>query len=213
MASRYMRALAIEAALAVTVIAAAPSAIAASFDGDWSLLVQSPDHCGTTRWNIAIRGGQVYFPQGNALGYPVQMSGRVSPSGALRVNVAAGPRYASGGGRLGRVQGSGQWAGRGPSGTCAGVWTATRINTNRARYAAAASGPSYGGYPSSGSYVSSRSGGYVGYPSGGAYGGYRYASSPYVGYPWGGPYGGYPYYVGAPYWGYISSGPYVGYRY
>ncbi len=127
MASRRMRALAMKAALAFTIIAAAPSAMAAPFDGDWSVLVQSPDHCGTTRWNLAIRGGRVYYPEGYALGYPVGIAGRVWPSGVIRVNVAAGPRYASSAGRLWRNQGGGRWAGRGPSGTCAGVWTTTRV--------------------------------------------------------------------------------------
>lgn len=132
MASRRMRVLAMEAVVALTVMTATPSAMAASFDGDWSLLVQSPDHCGTTRWNIAIRGGRVYYPQGYALGYPVSMAGRVSPSGVIRVNVAAGPRVASGAGRLDRFRGGGQWAGQGPSGTCAGIWTATRVAPYRA---------------------------------------------------------------------------------
>ena len=141
MANRHLRVLAMEAALGLTVIAAAPSALAAPFDGDWSLLVQSPDHCGTTRWNIAIRGGRVYYPGGYALGYPVSMAGSVSPSGVIRVNVAAGPRFASGAGRLARFQGGGQWAGQGPSGTCAGIWTATRI----APYRAANVGRSPGG--------------------------------------------------------------------
>jgi hypothetical protein len=119
------------AALAVAIIAAAPSAMAASFDGDWSLLVQSPDHCGTTSWKIAIRDGQVYYPEGFASGYPVGLAGRVWPSGVIRVNVAVGPRYASAAGRLRELHGSGRWSGVGPSGTCAGVWTATRVTAYR----------------------------------------------------------------------------------
>ncbi len=115
------------AALAIAVLAAAHSAMAASFDGDWSLLVQSPDHCGTTIWNIAIRDGQVYYPEGFISGYPVGIAGLVSPSGVIRVNVAFGPRYATGVGRLRQLHGSGRWSGVGPSGTCAGVWTATRV--------------------------------------------------------------------------------------
>jgi len=137
MSAGRVRALSMGAAVALTVCGVASSAIAASFDGDWSLLVVSPDHCGTTRWILAVRRGQVYYPDGYALGYPVGIAGRVSPSGVIRVNVAAGPRYASGAGRLGKFQGSGRWAGQGPSGTCAGVWTATRVNT----YRAGASGP------------------------------------------------------------------------
>ena len=38
----------------------------------------------------------------------------------------AGPRTARGGGRLLTNQGSGTWAGVGPSGRCSGVWNATR---------------------------------------------------------------------------------------
>ncbi len=118
------------AALAIAVLAA-PSAMAASFDGDWSLVVQSPDHCGTTIWKIAIRDGQVYYPEGFVSGYPVGIAGLVSPSGVIRVNVAFGPRYATGVGRLRQLHGSGRWSGVGPSGTCAGVWTATRVTAYR----------------------------------------------------------------------------------
>lgn len=132
MASRHMRVLAMKAALGLAVMTNAPSAIAAPFDGDWSMLVQSPDHCGTTRWNIAIRGGRIYYPGGYAMGYPVSMAGRVWPSGVMRVNVAAGPRFASGDGHLDRFRGGGRWTGQGPSGTCTGVWTATRVAPYRA---------------------------------------------------------------------------------
>jgi hypothetical protein len=133
MTSHHMRAIVLGAASALTSISAAPSAIAASFDGNWSLYVQTTDgHCGITQWNIAIRGGQVYYPEGYALGYPVGMAGRVSPSGVIRVNVAAGPRAATSAGRLGQVQGSGRWAGQGPSGTCSGIWIATRAGAYRA---------------------------------------------------------------------------------
>jgi predicted signal transduction protein with EAL and GGDEF domain len=38
----------------------------------------------------------------------------------------SGPRGASGAGRIALAAGSGTWSGRGPSGTCAGVWRATR---------------------------------------------------------------------------------------
>ena len=42
-------------------------------------------------------------------------------------NAVAGPRIAHDAGRLGRFQGSGPWAGRGPSGVCSGVWNAGRL--------------------------------------------------------------------------------------
>src|SRR5262249_10194114 len=132
-----VRAPSMGAAVALTVCGVASSAIAPPFDGGWGLLVVRPAHCGAPPWVLAGPRGPVCHPDGYALGYPVGIAGRVSPSGVIRVNVAAGPRYASGAGRLGKFQGSGRWAGQGPSGTCAGVWTATRVNT----YRAGASGP------------------------------------------------------------------------
>jgi hypothetical protein len=129
MISSHMRAVALAVACVITSIPAAPSAIAASFDGDWSVLVQTTDHCGISQWGLVIIGGQVYHPGVVFVGgYPAGVAGRVSPSGRIMINVVAGPRFASGTGRLGKRQGSGRWAGRGPSGTCAGIWTATRLN-------------------------------------------------------------------------------------
>jgi hypothetical protein len=125
----HLRAIALVVACVVTSVSAAPSAIAASFDGDWSVVVQTRDHCGTSQWPLTIVGGQVYLPVPVFVGgYPAGLGGRVSPSGRVTINVVAGPRVASGTGQLGKVRGGGRWAGRGPSGTCAGAWTATRIN-------------------------------------------------------------------------------------
>jgi hypothetical protein len=132
MISSHMRAFALAVACVSTSISATRSAIAASFDGDWSVLVQTTDHCGISQWRVVIIGGQVYHPNLVFVGgYPTALSGRVSPSGRIVINAVAGPRFASGTGRLGIRQGSGRWAGRGPSGTCAGIWTATRL-TERA---------------------------------------------------------------------------------
>ena len=129
MISSHMRAIALAVAGVITSISAAPSAIAASFDGDWRVLVQTKDHCGNSRWGLVIIGGQVHHPYFVYVGgYPAAVAGRVSPSGRILINVVAGPRFASGTGQLGKRQGSGRWSGRGPSGTCAGTWTATRLN-------------------------------------------------------------------------------------
>lgn len=125
----HLRAIALAVACVIASASAAPSAIAASFDGDWSVVVQTRDHCGTSRWPLTIVGGQVILPVPVFVGgYPAGLGGRVSPSGRVTINVVAGPRVASGTGQLGNVRGGGRWAGRGPSGTCAGIWTATRIN-------------------------------------------------------------------------------------
>lgn len=123
-----MRAIAVTMACMATSLSAAPSAQAASHDGNWSVVAQTPDHCGTTRWMVSIVGGQVFHPYVVFVGgWPATLNGRVSPSGRITIQAVAGPRVATGTGRLGPRQGSGRWAGQGPSGTCAGVWTATRL--------------------------------------------------------------------------------------
>ena len=52
------------------------------------------------------------------------------------MKLVAGPRVANGDGRLGSLQGRGKWAGQGPSGTCSGIWTATRLQVQAASAAA-----------------------------------------------------------------------------
>jgi len=118
-------------AIALTAVCAiigfAPSAVAAPFDGNWSVVAQTTrGHCESIQFGLAIRGGQIYSAGGSYGGYPAEFGGRVSPSGSIRVNAVAGPRTAYGVGRLGVSQGRGNWAGRGPSGVCSGVWSAYR---------------------------------------------------------------------------------------
>lgn len=125
----HMRAIALAAICSLTGVFAAPSARAASHDGNWSVVAQTPDHCGTTRWMVRIVGGRVYHPYVVYVGgWPATLNGRVTPSGRITIQAMAGPRAATGTGRLGARQGGGRWAGQGPSGTCAGVWTATRVD-------------------------------------------------------------------------------------
>jgi hypothetical protein len=133
MASHRMRVFALAGAFAASSMSAASSAMAANYDGYWRLVAQTTDgHCGATQWDVAISGGQMQYPGGFFMGFPVGLEGAVSPSGRAQVNVTAGPRVATGVGRLGRVQGSGRWAGQGPSGTCSGVWTARRVQPQTA---------------------------------------------------------------------------------
>ena len=116
------------AAFTVTSIFATSSVRAANYDGYWYLLSQTTKgHCGVAQWNVAISGGRLYYPGGFFMGFPVGFSGAVSPTGRLRVTVVAGPRIGVGTGRLGPYRGSGSWSGKGPSGTCSGVWSATRV--------------------------------------------------------------------------------------
>lgn len=106
----------------------AGAARAQVFDGVWNITVYTSNgHCGVTSWQIGIIASQVYAPGGTVLGgYPAGLAGVVTPSGRLRVNGVAGPRTGRATGRLFAYQGSGTWAGVGPSGTCSGVWSAAR---------------------------------------------------------------------------------------
>jgi hypothetical protein len=151
MASHCIRIIALAGALTAASMSAASSASAANFDGNWTLVAQTTNgHCGINRFDVAISGGQLYYPGGSFQGFPVGLAGAVSPSGRIQVNIAAGPRVGTGTGRLGRIQGGGRWAGQGPSGTCAGVWTARRIQSptaaapaGYAAYGSAAASPGF----------------------------------------------------------------------
>jgi hypothetical protein len=130
MIGNRMRAFALSAAFAM--ICSAPPAIAAEFDGNWSMVaVTTSGHCGDIPIDVGISRGRIYSTGGSSFGtafahYPIQLVGRVSASGQVRMNAVAGPRSAQGTGRFNRFRGSGTWAGTGPSGICSGVWTASR---------------------------------------------------------------------------------------
>jgi len=103
-------------------LASAPSASAASFDGNWSvLIVTQRGPCDPAyRYGLTIQNGVVFY-QGSAA---VNVSGRVSGNGSVSVRVWAGSQSASGSGRLARGSGRGTWRGVGSAGTCSGYWTA-----------------------------------------------------------------------------------------
>src|SRR5262249_39742618 len=106
-----------------------PFAIAAPFDGNWSVVAQTTQgHCGSMQFGLAIDRGRIYSGGGYYVGgYPAQLGGRVSPSRYMQATAVAGPRTAHAVGRLRRFQGSGTWAGTGPSGVCSGVWNASPL--------------------------------------------------------------------------------------
>ena len=102
-------------------------ALAANFDGNWSMVAETTrGHCGTIELGLAIDRGRINSTAGSFAFYPIRLGGRVSASGQVRMSAVAGPRTAHGTGRLGASRGSGTWAGRGPSGLCSGVWSASR---------------------------------------------------------------------------------------
>jgi hypothetical protein len=124
MVSHSIRAVTLATAFAVTTLAAAPSAHAASFDGPWSVLVitRSGACDQSYRYGVMIRGSTISYMGGGA----VNVSGRVSRSGQVSVSVSASGQSAIGSGRLRDGRGSGTWRGQGPSGGCSGTWSATQ---------------------------------------------------------------------------------------
>jgi hypothetical protein len=104
--------------------APAPAAARANFDGSWSVLIMTNSGpCDRAyRFGLSIRNGDVYYDGSG----PVNVNGRVSGNGSVRVRVAAGAQSASGAGRLSRDYGRGYWRGTGGSDVCAGSWTAQR---------------------------------------------------------------------------------------
>jgi hypothetical protein len=125
MIGNRMCALALSAAAAL--IFSAPPATAAKFDGNWSMTaVTTRGHCGTIPIGMGVAGGRIYSTGGSFAFYSISLGGRVSNSGSVSLKAVAGPRVAHGTGHFTRVRGSGTWKGRGPSGLCSGVWSATR---------------------------------------------------------------------------------------
>lgn len=112
---------------ASAIVCSAPPASAANFDGNWSMVAQTTrGHCGTIDMGLGVNRGRIHSTGGFFAFYPIQLGGRVSASGHIRMRAVAGPRTAEGTGRFSRFRGSGTWAGRGPSGLCSGVWNANR---------------------------------------------------------------------------------------
>ena len=102
----------------------AKSALAANFDGLWSVLVvtQSGSCDRAYRYPVRVSNGRVFY-SGEA---SIDVTGRVDPQGRVSVSIGRGDQSAVGSGRLGRNSGSGVWRGRSPSAACAGSWTAER---------------------------------------------------------------------------------------
>jgi hypothetical protein len=131
----------------------ARSAARNAFDGDWSVLIMTQNGpCDASlRYGVQISNGEVV----NNGAAPVDIQGRVNPSGMVRVNVQAGGQWASGAGRLDLARGGGVWQGQGSAGACSGTWVAQRRSTGIAaapggQLAQAPGGPIYNYVPPAG---------------------------------------------------------------
>jgi hypothetical protein len=126
MIGNRMRTMALLAVSAI--IYSAPPAIAARFDGNWSMVAETTrGHCGYIEIGLAISRGRIYSTSGSFAFYPIRLGGRISGPGQVRMTAVAGPRIAHGTGRFSQLRGSGTWVGSGPSGLCSGVWIANRF--------------------------------------------------------------------------------------
>ena len=101
MKGNRMSAFALSTAFAI--LYSAPPAIAAQFDGNWSMLaVTTRGHCGKIPIGLGISRGRIYSTGGSFVFHRIQLDGRVSALGAGPMNAVAGPRIAHGIGRFGR---------------------------------------------------------------------------------------------------------------
>ena len=94
------------------------------FDGSWSVSVQGRSGAcagGNYSYNLQIVNNIVRYYGGDA-----QISGRVSPSGAVVVRVISSQGNAAGSGRLRGNSGGGSFRGSSSQGACAGTWSGQR---------------------------------------------------------------------------------------
>ena len=101
-----------------------PAAMAATHDGSWSVLIitEKGDCDPAYRYAVSVADGKVRY-QGDTA---VNMSGTITPAGAVKVSIRLGDKGANGTGRLSGNTGSGTWRGTGPNASCAGRWEAEK---------------------------------------------------------------------------------------
>lgn len=125
MIGNRIRAASLTAALALFCFASPTSA--APFDGSWNMtLVTTNGHCGVIKIGMAVDHGHISATSGHFVFHKIFLNGRISGSGATKINGVAGPRQAKGVGHFTRSKGKGKWNGTGPSGVCSGYWVAGR---------------------------------------------------------------------------------------
>jgi hypothetical protein len=97
---------------------------AASFDGNWSVLIvtQKGDCDPAYRYEVRIDGGRLSYAGTGSF----TVSGNVSGGGAVTVSVRRGEQSANGSGRLHGNAGAGSWSGKSPTAACSGRWEAER---------------------------------------------------------------------------------------
>ena len=99
--------------LTVPIICSILPATASQFDGHWRMVaLTTRGHCGEIPIDVGISRSRIYSTGGSSFGtvfahYVIQLVGRVSASGQVRMNAVAGPRIPYGTERFNRFRGSG----------------------------------------------------------------------------------------------------------
>jgi hypothetical protein len=122
-ASRWIFAAAILGALAAPDVAdARPASRAGAYDGTWNVLFATErGNCSSTNSvPFAVSGTRVSSAGGG------KVTGGISRSGVVSVNISVGASKASGSGRLVGTSGTGRWSGIITGDRCSGSWQATR---------------------------------------------------------------------------------------
>jgi hypothetical protein len=116
--------MALLAGLGFASLAMTAPAPAATQDGNWSVSVITEQ--GTCdrgyRYDVSISNGRVNYT-GDAA---IDLSGTVTPAGAVKVSISKGSQRAEGTGRLSGAAGNGTWRGQSSGGDCTGRWDAER---------------------------------------------------------------------------------------
>ena len=106
--------------LASAALAATTSFAVPRYDGVWSVSIFTTrgDCIASYRYPMRIANGLLM----NGGDIALNVTGRVAPSGAVRVTLTHGDTRAAAAGRLSSTFGSGSWSGA----SCSGSWTAQR---------------------------------------------------------------------------------------
>jgi hypothetical protein len=104
-----------------------PAASAGTYDGLWSVsIITESGTCDRAyRYPVRISDGNVFYNPDPG-GPSIDISGRVEPSGQVKVIVRRGDQYANGSGRLSPKGGVGTWLGKASTRECSGRWEAER---------------------------------------------------------------------------------------
>jgi hypothetical protein len=110
--------------LPLGIVGVAVPALAAGFDGDWTVrVITEKGNCDPIyTYDVRVSQGAILYPSYTS----VTLHGTVSPQGAVKVAIRHFEEHADGTGQLTSRRGNGGWKGSGRVGTCSGRWEAHR---------------------------------------------------------------------------------------